>query len=440
MTTNENKILTNNNILLCLDYKTINEQYDKEYQYIKDNFCGVVYDNNIDDLPDNLSNIIVFMCGDIKKIHEHLPQNVNIHVKAIIEELSYNCDFLHYNKIGIGQVPINIHNVGIYFRRFYNDIDYFGSIKNEHKFQKLTESNKKSNAFRKGIYMTNVQTEENGDIKFNLLRCSSNLDGPTDNFKDTDHKIINKINSIQQYFFEQKVELNHVLAQIYENQKTNRFVIFMMFVVNYIWSFLFNKPYFNTKNTEKKAKIKAHSDKTKDMPSNAIMAFCTFYDFNENKKINKSKNDLFDYCYNNTSVLTKLHFRLKDVISKDENYKDYAKQFTITLYPNSVFLIPLSTNRLYTHEIKPSELPIDKIPTRMGYVIRCSSTEAIYKDGETFIVDGDGNKKLEKCDHESDDVKKLRELYFKENTTIDFIDYGKIYFSMNEGDYKKPNL
>ena len=29
---------------------------------------------------------------------------------------------------------------------------------------------------------------------FKLLRCSTNLDGPTENFKDTDREIVNKLN------------------------------------------------------------------------------------------------------------------------------------------------------------------------------------------------------------------------------------------------------
>lgn len=60
--------------------------------------------------------------------------------------------------------------------------------------------------------------------------------------------------------------------------------------------------------------------------------------------------------------------------------------FDITLYPNSVFVMSLDMNRLYTHEIIPSILPIDRIPTRMGYVIRCSKTNAIFKNEQTYII------------------------------------------------------
>jgi hypothetical protein len=57
----------------------------------------------------------------------------------------------------------------------------------------------------------------------------------------------------------------------------------------------------------------------------------------------------------------------------------------VTLYPESAFFMPLSTNRLYTHEIRPSGLDASLLPTRLGYVVRCSSTEAVHKHGQTFI-------------------------------------------------------
>src|SRR5690606_15009020 len=100
-------------------------------------------------------------------------------------------------------------------------------------------------------------------------------------------------------------------------------------------------------------------------------AFCTFYKDFMNKK--------FDI--NGTSVLTKLRFRLKKTVTDS----DLVKSFDVVLYPNSVFMISLSTNRLYTHEIIPSVLPIDRIPVRMGYVIRCSKTKAVYKDDKTYM-------------------------------------------------------
>ena len=49
------------------------------------------------------------------------------------------------------------------------------------------------------------------------------------------------------------------------------------------------------------------------MPKNGLMAFCTFYKNLSNGKINKIG---YDYCYKETTVLTKLKFKLK---TKNQN-------------------------------------------------------------------------------------------------------------------------
>lgn len=206
------------------------------------------------------------------------------------------------------------------------------------------------------------------------------------------------------------------MAQIYENKTSN--------------------------GKEKKAKIKQHSDKTKDMPRNALMAFCTFYDnlLPKDREEEGRGRDEFDYCIKNNSVLTRLRFKLKDCIANCDTiaheimWPMMKKQFDVILYPNSVFVMSLSTNRLYTHEIVPSVLPIDVLPTRMGYVIRCSNTRVIFKDNATFI---ENNILREPTIKEIDE---LRNLYYKENTTDELIEYNDIFYSMNSGDYKKPLL
>lgn len=409
--TEENILLNNKHILLHDNEEFIQS---KEFNYIKKNFCGRVLEITniiIDNCP---PYTIIYICGDIEKNINIIPNAGDQIVISVIKELSKNyCNTQKkYQLITLGEVPINIHNTGVYFRKFFGTgKDYYGSIINEHQFQSLTESNKPGHAFRKGIYLTNIK-EDNEEIKFNLLRCSTNLSGPSDNFRDTDKEIIGKINGTSKYFFKDEVELNHVLAQTYEN------------------SIVINK--------EKKAKISKHSDKTKDMPKNALIAFCSFYKdfsddvFNKELKCKKSTVDPYDYCYNDTSVLTRLRFCLKN----NAIAKKMERQFDITLYPNSVFIIPLSTNRLYTHEIIPSILPVDKIPTRMGYVVRCSNTNAVFKDGQTYIhQEGKYIKLNEPID---EDVRRLKELYLKENATIEVVHYDGFYFSLNKGDYKKP--
>lgn len=268
-------------------------------------------------------------------------------------------------------------------------------------------------ALRKGIYLTNVAKEETKDKKealhFHLLRCSSNLTGPTDNFRETDTIIVDSLNKVVKFDFEKKTQLNHVLAQIYENKKKG-----------------------GNSSKEVKAKIKAHSDKTKDMPKEGLIVFCTFYDKANFEQLTPSKTDKFDWCYKKSSGLTRLVFKLKNTVNDDS----LVKEFSITLYPNSAFLIPLSTNRLYTHEIRPSVLNIGRIPIRMGYVIRCSNLEAIYMNNQTYIKENGELIKLEQMQNETRED--LRKTYYEENSTEKIVDYGKVHFSMNSGDYEKP--
>ena len=404
----------------------LEKPYYEELEYIKNSFCGIVlYDT--ESFNDDISSrdTIVYLCGTIEQNYEKIKLVKNKMI-CVIKELSDMGDFCpksdnnlaNYKLIGIGEVPININNVGVYFRNiFSSNKDYFNLINNVHQFQTLTESNKPDNAFRKGIYLTKVE-EIDHQIKFKLLRCSTNFNGPTDNLRAIDNEILNQVNTLAESFFEEKIELNHVLAQIYENTSSGG----------------------QNKNSHRKAKIKEHSDKTKDMPRNGLIAFCSFYtDYSENKfndvRYKKSKDDFYDHCFNDVSVLTKLRFRLKNNLPLDPKLK---KDFHITLYPNSVFILSLCMNRLYTHEIVPSILPIDKIPIRMGYVIRCSQTNAVFKNNQTYIDEKSVDTQLAEPDE--DGVAKLKKLYFKENSTNEIIDYDKFYFSLNQGDYKKPIL
>jgi hypothetical protein len=312
----------------------------------------------------------------------------------------------------LGRVPLLVHGVGVYYRRFFDlDSDLFNRISTEHRFQTLTESNKPGKAHRTGLYLTPVK-QDGEDLHFHLLRCSTNLSGPTENFRATDRYIVDALNQETAVIFENQAPLNHVLAQIYHNT-----------------------PAVATQK-QSKAKISAHADKTKDMPVNGIMAFCTFYDRLD--KLSPLSKDAFDYGYKGTSGLTKLHFRLKDSISESPE-GNLPRQFTLTLYPNSVFFMPLSTNRLYTHEIRSSMLDADLLPTRLGYVVRCSGTEAVHKHGKTFLKRDGKLVQLEPPTIEG--IDELRNLYAEENNTEAFIDYGdRFLFSMNTGDYIAPRI
>ena len=292
----------------------------------------------------------------------------------------------------MGRVPILVHGVGVYYRRFFDlGFDHFNRICTEHAFQSLTESTKPAKAHRSGIYLTPVE-QDSEDLHFRLLRCSTNLSGPTENFRANDRRIVDALNQEAVYLFQDQAPLNHVLAQIYHNTPAD------------------------AAQKQSKATISAHADKTKDMPVNGIMAFCTFYD--QLEKLSPLTEDAFDYGSKGISGLTRLHFRLKEPVPGRPGCA-LPDQFTLTLYPNSVFFMPLSTNRLYTHEIRSSTLDAGLLPTRLGYVVRCSSAEAVHKNGHTFLKQNGTLVQLEPPTLEG--MKALRNLYAKENQSAAFI-------------------
>ena len=413
----ENTLLIDKHVLICPNedfFENLNPDLNFQREYIINNFCGRVFltMESIQNIEIEF-DILYYACGDINNIF-CLASLPNL---SIIRELSINYDTntnantnTNTNIITLDHVPINIYGLGVYFRNLFvfdklSDT-YFDQIKSAHKFQSLTESNKQTNAFRKGIYLSNVEFDQTTNLKYNLMRCSSNFDGPTDNFTTIDHTIINQTNYIAKHFYQTHTTFNHVLAQIYDNTKTGG--------INH--------------TSEKKAKIKQHSDKTKDMPRNGLIAFCTFYNKSELDK-STSYNKIGPIY--NCSVLTKLRFKLKPT-----NKSSLIKQFDIVLYPNSIFVIDLKTNRLYTHEIIPPGLPVDKIPTRMGYVVRCSKTTALFSDNQTFIIGTDCNIPLVKPSFEQ--IHELKTKYYEENMTDNLITYDDLYFSLNNGDYLRP--
>ncbi len=444
----ENILLDKKHILLCVEttHSKIKQIHISEFIDTMTNFCGKVYSelNFVDESNNIESSSIIYICGNIEKAHTYVEHFTNS--KRIIKEFSWNypSDISKYEFIGLGQIPLNVYGTGVYFKNYFNSNDesdqtnYFDLINSQHQFQILTESNKPSNAYRTGIYLSKVESinenfkldesiksekytelTEEPAYSFHLLRCSSNFDGPTDNLRETDIRILNLINDTAKEFFQSETDLNHVLAQIYHNTIEGG----------------------ANSNSQKKAKIKAHSDKTKDMPSNGLMAFCTFYkDFSTINGIEKSLNDYFDCVHKNVSIFTRLRFRLKSCVKNTNN--NMPKQFDIKLYPNSVFFMSLQTNRLFTHEIVPSGLEVNYLPTRMGYVIRCSKTLAISKSSKTFIREDDvsetDEKMYELAKPDIIQMETLKELYYKENMTSEIISYPKINFSFNEGDYKKP--
>lgn len=386
-------------------------------------FFGTVIFNQL--LLPTLTHKSLYLCGDISEV-THLDIAKARHI-YIIRELSQNYDDARWSScslVGVGRVPINTHGVGVFYRRFFDpQLDLFNKIRSDHMFQALTESNKPGTAHRTGIYLTPVEEQGNGDLHFRLLRCSSNLSGPTGNFRENDTHIVDTLNQEASCIFKNQAPLNHVLAQIYRNTPGDG--------------------YGKRGIKDKKAKIKEHSDKTKDMPDNGLMAFVTFYDADGLNELTPLANDPFDYGIGGTSALTKLVFRLKPCVLERLPGCELPRQFSLTLYPQSVFFMPLSTNRLYTHEIRPSSLEARLLPTRMGYVVRCSDAEAIHRDGNTYLQTKDqtstnSTSLVKLVPPTLEGMAELRHLYAEENRYDNVIDYGEVLFSMNKGDYMRP--
>ncbi|MFE5295469.1 hypothetical protein [Streptomyces sp. NPDC056632] len=385
----------------------------RDHDALKDFFGSTITPEALASGSPDLARKTVYLCGDISRIDaRHLRAAARVFV---IRELSHGC---HEDADGpwtfvdVGRVPLRVHGVGVYYRRFFGlDADHFGRIRAEHAFQSLTESTKPGTARRSGIYLTPV-TRRGDALHFRLLRCSTNLSGPTEGFRPTDTHIVGELNREAATVFRNQAPLNHVLAQIYHNTPAT------------------------PERRQSKARISAHADKTKDMPGNGIMAFCTFYDRLD--KLRPLTEDPFDHGVKGTSGLTRLHFRLKEPAAGGDGGA-LPQQFTLTLHPGSVFFMPLSTNRLYTHEIRPAALDPEVLPTRLGYVVRCSSAEAVHRDGRTFLkVGGD---LVELGPPTPDGMDELRRLYAEENRTASFIDYGDAFpFSMNTGDYRAPRV
>ncbi|WP_183067069.1 hypothetical protein [Streptomyces sp. gCLA4] len=371
----------------------------RDHDLIRDFFGATITPEEL--ASADLTGRTVYLCGDVSGIDgRQLESAARVFV---IRELSEGDG--PWTVVDGGRVPVRVHGAGVYYRRFFDlDADHFGRIRAEHAFQSLTESTKPGTAHRSGIYLTPV-TQDGEALHFRLLRCSTNLSGPTEGFRATDTEIVDALNREAASVFRNHAPLNHVLAQIYHNTLAT------------------------AERKQSKAKISAHADKTKDMPGNGIMAFCTFYDGLD--KLQPMADDAFDHGLKRASGLTRLHFRLKEEVD------GLPSQFSLTLYPGSVFFMPLSTNRLYTHEIRPSTLNAEALPTRLGYVVRCSSSEAVHRNGQTFLKTADDLVELGPPTQEGMD--ELRRLYAEENRTSSFIDYGdRFLFSMNSGDYVAP--
>lgn len=68
--------------------------------------------------------------------------------------------------------------------------------------------------------------------------------------------------------------------------------------------------------------------------------------------------------------------------------------------------------------------------------IRCSNTQGVFKDNQTYIEED--NEYIKLHNPNNNDISLITNLYFLENTSDSIVDYKKMYTSMNNGDYLKP--
>jgi len=467
-TRNENIPLDNTHVLVAI-VDDLHGRTNLLVEKLRENFFGIVIStrDQLDELANNpygesgesqhcnLAKREIYLTGYVTRYFDH-PVIKACNTVHIIEEFVLFDDDLDagltidslsmspkivlgpnqvVDMVRHGQVPIHAPGrIGVMIPRFFkSDGNYFEKISKKHKFQNLTESTKEGSAYRTGIYITPVEVDEDGNRYFRLLRCSSNFKGPTSDVTDTDREILASVNEAARRYFANDVSLNHVLAQIYHNSKKED-------------------------GTQIRAAISEHSDKTKDMTLMwALMAFATFYqNFDgkgfphlHNKMVRPSKTDGgFDQVYGNrqTSVLTKLVFRLKPDAKQSalEEGIHLDEVVELTMYPNSLFIMSLQFNRMYTHEIVPSNLNTDLLPVRMGYVIRCSGREAVYdpKTNKTMVYyDGIPRELTAMTNKEfAEELAKVREFYARQNQTSEEIKYPLVTGTMNHGDLSPPEI
>lgn len=202
------------------------------------------------------------------------------------------------------------------------DKNYFDNIVDKHNLNDLCLENNQTISKRRGVYITNV---DKNNKTFHLLRCSTNLSGPTEDCYDFDDEIIQKVNSLIKTNFPDSEESNHVLAQVYYER----------------------------------SKIKPHTDKTKDMPKNSTIAFVLF-------------------IIKTMGILP----------NSDSGIKLLEKKIDYNLYNGSILIIDLEVNALYTHEIIPPTTDIVRLGyvVRSSNVVAEYDENNVYLDGKRYII------------------------------------------------------
>jgi hypothetical protein len=298
---------------------------------------------NINDTPTNPDVYagVIYVAGDVTLIRKY-TKDMRI---VIIQDFStrFKASDVCVNS---WELPRWVHDIGVYIPRAYV-AGFYQQITVDHQFR---TSNKPGISHRSGIYLSRVKETETS-IVYNIMRCSTTFKAPTDAFTDTDECIVQEANRHLNHCIHQCSDFNHVLAQLYTNTIVD--------------------------GRQIKAKLPAHSDKTEDMPVHAAIGFATFYDLSNRK-------DEYDY---NNNELARMQFLSKTC-------KTRMKTIEVLLEPNSLLIIPLHTNQLYTHEIVPPVSTIDKVLTRIEYVMRSSNVEANFNKNTNKTSITRANRKI----------------------------------------------
>ncbi len=473
-------------------------------------------------------------------IDEQVPAWTIVFIHELSHSSTYDLE-RQFGGVHVGEVPINVQNAGVLFRRMFHPA--LGSLQqtllSQHWMQPFTRlgasaiatatanATSPSTSVCAGavalsdVVEVNIGTRAH-EHRFHVLRGSYSFGGPTNEFSDVDRMIVARVNEAIAHCFADPAPVNHGVMEL---------------CVHSISASTFTSAANPTQLTD--SIIRQRAEKTLDLAPNGVIAFCSFYDcspypggsgrsalpfgnlpfssmqssttmtpvethipFSTKHDSTKdttttstppdmhlqspssqtsrtssssatssdsdaflhtlrtwsssanmsskhppphqydpSPHDVFDLQHRGISVLTRLRFRLKRDIA---DTCTRPREFDVVLYPNSVFLMPLSTNRLYTHEVVPSVFPPEVLPVRLAYTLRCSNRVAVHRGGRTYFAhssDGIGEMvPMEDVQEQSAAV--LQQLFAEENLTSRRIRYNEDdavwNFSFSRGDYMRP--
>ncbi|MFV2179592.1 hypothetical protein ACFHW2_18825 [Actinomadura sp. LOL_016] len=104
---------------------------------IKDFFGSVITPEDFASGSFDLAHKSVYLCGDVSEVggrRLHAAGRVFV-IRGLAHGYHEDVDKA-WSIVDLGQVPVRVHGVGVYYRRFFDlDADHFGRICAEHAFQ-----------------------------------------------------------------------------------------------------------------------------------------------------------------------------------------------------------------------------------------------------------------------------------------------------------------